>query len=206
MAVTVIAKPNRSALLGSKITEEITEVLIQFDASISERYSRQKEITAHPVEDGADVTDHQRTRPTSIEIHGWVSDTPIIFLASLRAQPSVSGGDPRTRAADAWRELNRIMDAEQSVKVITELGEFDNMALSSIDVSRDKDTGRILDARISLTEIIVATTETVALPQPAPPAGSSASNRAPKINKGKQVAKPPANQSVLFSITKAIGG
>jgi hypothetical protein len=144
------------------------------------------------VESGADISDHTRVLPTEIDIRGWVSDTPIVVLASLRAQPSVSGGGRQTRVLDAWRELNRIMDEESTVKVVTSLDEFDDMVLTNIDVTREKDSGRILDATISLQKVIIATTEIVAAPTPRAPAGATASqsNRAAKVEKGKQVAKP----------------
>lgn len=201
MSISLLAKPNRSAFLGEKITQDITLILIQFDASISERYSRAKEVTSHPVEAGADISDHTRVLPLTIDIHGWVSDDPILFLASLRAQPSVAGGNPRTRSRDAWRELNRIMDEEDEVKVVSDLDEFENMVLTNIDVNKDKDSGRILDATITLQQITVATTEITAAPVPAPTnTGDASSNRAPKSDLGKQVAKPPRNASALLRL------
>jgi hypothetical protein len=199
MVLSLLAKPNRSASL--KAAEGIALVLIQFDASLTERYSRTKEVTAHPVESGADITDHTRTLPKEIEIHGWVSDDPIIFLKSLRATPSVLGGNPLTRAFDAWTELNRIMDEESTVKVVTELDEFDSMVLTNIDVTKDKDTGRILDATITLREIVIATTEVTEAPEP------TQSNRKKKSGLGKQVGKPPSDTkgSLFTRIASGVG-
>lgn len=199
MSVSLIGQPNRSAFLGEKISEDITLILIQFDASLSERYSRTKEVTQHPVESGADVSDHTRLLPTEIEIRGWVTDDPIIFLRSIRAEPSVAGGNPQTRSLDAWRELNRIMDEESTVKVVTELDEFEDMVLTSLDVTKDKDSGRILDASITLRQIVIATTEVTEAPTP------SMSNRAPKTQKGKQVGKPPTDGIAATFVDAAAG-
>lgn len=199
MSVSLLAKPNRSAAIGANVTGPTDVLLIQFDASISERYSRRKEITQHPVEEGSDVSDHSRTLPIEITIHGWVSDDPIVVLRSLNAEPSVPGGSTDARVLDAWKELNRIMDEESEVKLISGLDDFRNMILKSIDVIRDKDSGRILDATIALQQITIATTEVISVPTPRPEPGQRSSNRSKKTNNGKKVAKPAQrNASLIF--------
>jgi len=201
MTLSMIGKPNKSSFIGEKIDQDITLILIQFDASLSERYTRTKEVTNHPVESGADVTDHTRVLPLEITIHGWVTDDPIIFLKSLRALPSVSGGSPLTRSFDAWRELNRIMDEESTLKVVTDLDEFENMVLTGIDTIKEKDTGRILDATITLKKITIATTEVVDAPEP------QQENRSDKTNNGKKTGKDPdASTSKSFLATLASKG
>ena len=197
MSISLLAEPNRSAAIGVNVSGPTDVLLIQFDASISERYSRRKEITQHPVEAGADVSDHSRTLPLEITIHGWVTDDPIIVLRSINATPSVRGGDPRTRVENAWKELNRIMDEESEVKIISGLDDFRNMVLKSIDVKRDKDSGRILDATIALQQITIATTEVISVPTPQPKPGKKSSNRSRKKNRGKKVAKKAKNESIL---------
>lgn len=195
MSIALIAKRNRSAALGEAITQDQTTILFQFDASITENFNKTAQVTDHPVEDGADVTDHIRRLPEEIEIRGWVSNDPILFLASLRIGPA-----PRNRAEDAYEELRRIMDEGQLVRVVTQLRNFENMALTSISVSRDKDTGRILDATIGLREIVIATTEVVEPPEP------REGNRKPKANQGKQVTKEPEASLAAQLINSAFGG
>jgi hypothetical protein len=191
MSLSILAKPNKSAFLGEKITEDITLVLFQFDAAITENFSKTAEITDHPVESGVDITDHIRQLPEEVEIHGWVTNNPIIVLASITV-----GESPRFRAEDAYEELRRIMDEGQLVKVVTSLREFDNMALRSISVRRDKDTGDVLDATIQLREIKIAETEVTLAPEP------TQSNRKKKTSKGKQTPKPtpPPSPSLLAQI------
>lgn len=203
MSVSLLAKPNRSAAIGANVSGPTDVLLIQFDASISERYSRRKEITRHPVEAGADVSDHSRLLPTEITIHGWVTDDPIIILRSLNAEPSVPGGNPDSRSADAWKELNRILDEESEVKLISGLDDFPDMLLKSIDVIKEKDTGRILDATISLQQITIATTQVISVPTPRPEPGQKSSPRDPKDDGGRKPAKPPPEDaSGLFKIIR----
>ena len=204
MSIALISKPNTSAFLGDPVTEAeailgdlVTVVLFQFDASLTENFSRSAEATKHPVEQGADITDNVRVLPQTVTINGWVSDNPIQFAASLRTGPA-----PRTIAADAYETLNRIMDSKTTVRVVTSLRSFDDMILTNIDVSRDKDTGQILDATITLEQIIIATTETVNPPTPIK------KQRAKKKKDGKKVAKEttPPQDGILSKIFSRIGG
>jgi hypothetical protein len=187
MAIELLVRPRRGAFLGEPIDQDITLILLQFDATINENHISTAEITEHPVEEGADTADHIRSLPDEIEINGMVTNDPILFLKSLRAQPSVSGGDPRTRAEDAWEELKRIKREGQIVTVFTWLEEYTDMAITSLTTPRDKDLGNALDVTVTLRKIVKATTETVEPPEPATP------SRAPKKKRGKQTTKPAGN-------------
>jgi hypothetical protein len=203
MSIALLSKPNRSAFLGEPNVEAeqalgdlVTVVLFQFDASLTENFNRSAEVTTHPVEQGSDTTDNVRVLPQNITINGWVSDNPIQFAASLRTGPA-----PRTLAADAYETLNRIMDDKIPVRVVTSLKSFDDMILTNIDVTRDKDSGQILDATITLQQIIIATTETVEPPKPVK------KQRAKKKKEGKKVARETTapQDSILDGLFRRAG-
>jgi hypothetical protein len=62
------------------MSREVTHLQIAgiwIDCSISEQHSSQAEVSRHPVEDGADVTDHVRLQPDSLSIEGLVTNQPI---------------------------------------------------------------------------------------------------------------------------------
>ncbi len=204
MSLALLARPNRSASLNVQEGPLVGLTLFQFDATISEVFASTSDVTDHPVEEGADVSDHVRRRPREFDVHGWVSNDPIVILASSQFGPA-----PRTRAEDAYDELLRIQAQAELVTVATSLKDLANMFLASISATRDKDSGRILDATLRLREIIIATTEVTSAPVPAP----TKSARAPKANLGRQAAKPvPADvagvqESALFGpVSSALGG
>jgi len=197
MTISMMAKRRQPVSLNDPLDEEVGITLFKFDASISENYSKQAVLTDHPVEEGADISDHVRSLPEEVEINGWVSNNPIIAAASIR-----EGSPPRSIAEDAYGELRRIMDERVPVRLVTALREFDNMILTSISVVRNKDTGRIIDATIKLRELIIATTETTDAPEP------EQSNRKKKQNKGKQTGKEATDQqntSIVGSLTGVAG-
>lgn len=189
MTVSLIAQPNRSAFLGEAIAPDVTLILIQFDASIREVYTHDADVTDHPVEDGANVSDHVRDLPDEIEISGWVSNHPIIAFGEFGQDFAIAGGDPTVRAEDFYRELRRIKSEGEPVRLVTSLDQFDEMVLKSIRVRRDKETGNIVDATIRLKQIVIATTETIAAPKPVQ------TNRSTKTDKGRQTTKPQSEQT-----------
>lgn len=159
--------------------------VVQFDASISEVHSDSSEVTDHPVEEGSDITDHIRKLPSAIEINGRITNTPIVLLASVFAKsPIVDNLVPSvgTRVFDGYQELLNIQAQGIIVDVITSLRDYENMAITNVQVNRDKDTGNVLDATISLREVVIANSISVSLPVPLAVANK------PKVNKGK---KPP---------------
>lgn len=51
--------------------------IIRFDVVSNETFEALTAITSHPVEKGADVTDHAREEPVSISLEGFLSFTPL---------------------------------------------------------------------------------------------------------------------------------
>lgn len=190
---------------ASLYVEETLEA-IQFDASVSETHTNSAEITQHPVEEGADISDHIRRLPEELSVNVIITNHPPIILASLRALPISGFGDPASRAEDAHTFLRTIMQNNQTVGFSTTLRDYTGMAITSMAVERDKDTGNIANINMTMREVIIATTETVEPPAPA------ASGRKAKTNQGKKVATspPPAagakSSSLLADIFSAVGG
>lgn len=147
---------------------KVTVGLVQFDAALSETHRKSNEVTAHPVEAGVDVVDHIRPLPEEIEISGVVSDTPLVYLPSLRAPSPITDDltHPSDRADIAYWELNRIMDEGELIDVITKLREYENMAITSFTVDRDAATGNVLNASLSLRQVVTVESQTVAAPEP----------------------------------------
>ncbi len=175
------------------IIDEATQ-FIEFEATISASHQGSATITKHPVEAGSNVTDHIRTEPDTLNLDVVVSDTPLIILASLRAEPSVPGGNPRTRSVDAYEFIKGIKDKGKTVSISTKLRDYDSMAISSIGITQDAVTGNIARMSIDFEEIKIATTQTVDVPEPVNP------SRKPKESIGK-TSKAPATPKVTENVS-----
>lgn len=181
-----------------------TEVL-ELEATLEEGHAGTAETTDHPVEDGADITDHIRRKPEELTLKGIVSNRPILLLASLRAEPSIPGGDPATRAEDAYGWLLETKDQGLLLQISTTLRDYANMAIIGMNVVRDKDRRNVLEVDLTLREIIIATTEQVAAPTTENPARGAASQLGRKAAAPAPAATGGASQSILAGLFSAFG-
>lgn len=178
----------QKVLIGRSPTP--TDTLIQLDASISEDHSVEAEVTEHPVEEGADISDHVRRKPDRLTIQGWISNHPILINASETAV-GIAGGDPDKRAQDGYEVLERIAKVGTQVAVFTTLKTYPRMLVLSLRAPRDATRGGLLDVTIGLKEITTATTELVEPPEPV------VQSKKPRANVGRQQTRdPPAENEV----------
>jgi hypothetical protein len=183
--------------------------VVQFDASVSEIYTDTVEITDHPVETGSVISDHIRKLPSSIEINGVVTNNPLVFLASSRAEsPLITDTSrPDDRVEAAYTELRRVQNVGEVVDVVTSLRDYSNMVIESISVSRDANTGNILNSSITLREITIAKEISIETPVPITEKVSK-KKKTNKGNKSKTAATTQQEQKVsaLKSIVQSITG
>ncbi|MDD5034859.1 MAG: hypothetical protein PHE55_08890 [Methylococcaceae bacterium] len=134
--------------------------IVMFDATLNETHSDTAEVTEHPVEFGADVSDNIRMMPATLELEGIVSSTPIVFLASITAPSPLENKlqlyptRSYDRPGDAYDELRRAMREDGGgITVSTTLRTYENMAITSLEANRDAENGNVLHVSISLREV-----------------------------------------------------
>jgi len=182
--------------------------LVNFDATISESHRKSNEVTSHPVEAGIDVSDHIRPQPEEIDINGIVSDTPLVYLPSLRATSPIEGDltRPTERADAAYKEIQRVMDAGQLVTVVTKLREYEDMAITSFAVDRDASTGNVLNATLSLRQVVTVESQVTAEPIPIASGNSKSKSLGKVVPKETNAVTAERVRSVGRSIVGAVTG
>lgn len=124
---------------------------LAIDCTVTETHSASSTVTAHPVEKGADITDHIRPEPLQLSITGIVSDTP---LGSKQIQRAIDIGGTSVQVTQqetptsatgfgraAWSKLEEILAAAKPIKVVTRDKTYESMALVSLSVPKDARTG-----------------------------------------------------------------
>ena len=144
------------------------------DAAPVETHSLNSVTTEHPVEEGADVTDHIRISPDMLTIEGLVSNTPIGEVAVVRENESpflteVTGGvvtaDTPLRGVpsdDAFAFLKAIRAKREPVEVITNIATYRNMVMIGLSVPQDSTDA--LRFRATFQEIQIVKTDRTAVP------------------------------------------
>ena len=187
--------------------------VIVFDATLREEHTGRSQLTSFPIEEGSDHTDHIRRLPDELALEVVVTDDPLVVDRQANATPANTGGDASQRAVSAYNFLVEVKDKGRLVHIFTTLRDYRNMAIESIDVTRDVGTSRVVQANIRLREILVAVTEQVDAPEPAEPVKRGKVNRG-KVNteEASEANKVKANKvakdsgSVGLKIVKFLGG
>ena len=124
---------------------------LAIDCTVTETHTAAATVTEHPVESGANITDHIRPEPLQLSITGIVSDTP---LGSKQIQRAIDIGGTSVQVTQqetptsatgfgraAWSKLEEIRASGKLVKVVTRDKPYENMALVSLSVPKDARTG-----------------------------------------------------------------
>lgn len=118
----------------------------EIDAALTENHSYSSDVTEHPVEKGADITDHVRAKPPTITIEGIVSDTPVGDLATRRSTTTLPSDD-------AIQLLRKIHTARAPISIETSKGVYKNVVMEMLAIPVDAETGAALRFRATFRQI-----------------------------------------------------
>ena len=127
-----------------------------FDAVISVSTEHTATITSHPVQLGANISDHMYLEPISITMEIAMSDAMDSMVYG-----QWQGG--YTKSVSAYRMLCDLQARRIPITVLTRLNQYPDMVIESISVNDDYKSLYGLRATVSLKQVFVAeaTTDTV---------------------------------------------
>ena len=120
-----------------------------FDAVFKTDMVKDRRITQHPVQTGANISDHSYQVPTKLMMEIGVSD--------IMSSYSTNQWESDSRSISAYEKIVDLQKMGQPLSVSTRLDEFENMVIISISVKEDSKTRYSLRAEITLQEILTAT-------------------------------------------------
>lgn len=120
-----------------------------FDAVFSVDTEHSLTVTQHPVQTGANISDHAFVNPIRMTMQVGVSDA-----MAYRAGADY-GGDGKTKSVQAYRLLCKLQELRTPMQVVTRLNTYQNMLIESIDVSDDVSTLCALKATVNLVQVMV---------------------------------------------------
>lgn len=129
-----------------------------FDAVLSVSTEHTATITSHPVQLGANISDHMYLEPISITMEVAMSDAMDSMLFG-----QWTGGGGYTKSVSAYRMLCDLQARRIPITVLTRLNKYPDMVIESISVNDDYKSLYGLRATVSLKQVFVAeaTTDTV---------------------------------------------
>lgn len=182
---------------------------IQLDSVIEESHDNTVQLTQNPVEDGVDISDHAIVRPKKVRLKAIVTDSPLgaaAFTQIIDSITSLFGSSTEsniTRSQQAYKLLVLLMENREPIVVTTRLVVYDNMVITSIKVTQDKDTSRAVFLDIGLEQVIITESQIIAVPSQNLQEGQTREQASPVVDAGRKEPVTPTeetNSSVLNSL------
>jgi hypothetical protein len=142
----------KTGIVTSQKTEEVT-VGYFFDVFLRESHSGSVKITEHPVQGGANISDHAYNLPDTLTIEILVSDTMDSIVAGQFT------GEV-TKSVSAYEIIRSLKERRVLCSVRTRLRYYTNMLIESMTVNDDYKSAHSLRCSVSFKQIIMAVVAT----------------------------------------------
>ena len=229
---SVLFKINRG-IFNPTLPDGTTLPDIIAQATIEEHHIDEMEITEHPVQQGAMVTDHAFKRPAEVTLHlGWSnspSSSGSLVNSAIAAAASVSpavttganvyglasgvmglqsalDGSAATQIAAIYQSLLQLQESRALFDLYTGKRAYHNMICKTLSTTTDAKSEHSLPITMVCKQIILVNTQLVSLPA-ATQADPSAT--ASPVNKGTQSVSSvssAAQAKLLNSLPKSVPG
>lgn len=156
-----------------------------FDAYLNINHESSLTITSHPIQDGANVSDHAYMEPLEVTFEIGMSDV----MSDISGFDSFTGDN--SRSVSAYKTLKKLQEERLPIKIVSRLWTYDNMLIENISAPEDKTTTYGLKATVSLKQILVANVTTVKI--------SERPQKSEETNEGDQKAQE-ADESILSKL------
>ena len=140
--------------------------------TIEEVASDDLEITQHPVQQGAAITDHAYLKPATVAVK-------VVF------------NDEDAPLAETYTKLLQLQAGREPLDVVTGKRAYKNMLIKSLGQTNDLMTENVLSISMQLQEILLTSVEVVTVPE-----------RSKQANPGKTGATEKAGQKKAQTVTE----
>lgn len=184
---------------------------IEFDALISESRTLEATVPEYSVESGFSVSDAIILSPEKLEMTLYVTNTPVTWYRR-------HGGD-RSRVDSVVKQLEELYYAGEPVTIVTSDATYTSMAIESLTISKDLETGYAREIPISFKKIRITTAKTTTIPASygksgataasagtaSTSTGSSGSGGSGGSNSGSNSSNGNSKSSILYSVANSAG-
>ena len=148
--------PPNSFQLNGQASLGIQPITIQ--ATLEEVHHQSVEVTSHPVQQSANITDHSYNQPAEVVLRCAWSNSPPSMDVQLQAQLSLMNSGTLTTQdyiSGIFSQLTALKEARQPLSIVTSLMLYKSMLITSIQVTRDQKTFKVLMCSITCKEVIL---------------------------------------------------
>ena len=147
----VLAQSGSAVLSGSYTGTVKKTVQMLFDAVLRTEHLNSRQITSHPVNNQANISDHSYKIPSTLTMDVGVSDVMYNFNPV-----NIIMSDSNSRSVNAFQKLNELADLGEPLTVYTRLNTYKNMVIESVRAREDYKSITEMRATINFQQIQIA--------------------------------------------------
>lgn len=137
-----------------------------FDATIKEVFDHTADVTDYPVEEGSNISDHIREKPSGLILDAVITDNPLqndgrSKASSGNTDESRRPAQEEDRSLTAFETLVSLQNKGIAIGVYTGLKDYPKMGLTGIHTEKNKDTKNGWRGTLTLKAITVVSSESV---------------------------------------------
>ena len=158
------------------------DAFMVIDASINDAHKASVEFTKHPIEFGANISDHGIIQPRSYTLTGRIAtistrggDAPLDVIGNVINRPQV-----------AWEKLQDLAFSRTIVTVESNLKVYDNIVLASLSTEQNWQTARTLDFEAVFEELFIVDAPRINIDVTSPQAEEEPPEPAPEVSVAEQ--------------------
>jgi hypothetical protein len=138
---------------------------IEAQTALEEIHHDALQITQHPVEAGASITDHSFARQAELLLTvGWSNSNLKAILGAIESAFRGGTMSKSDYVTGVYSKLLALQKSKVPATITTGLRVYDNMLISGLTVKRDQRTSQILLVEASFLEVIIVSTQSTTLP------------------------------------------
>lgn len=138
---------------------------IEIQASIEEIHSDALQVTEHPVQLGAAITDHAFKRPAEVVLRcGWSNSSTDSLLGGISKLFSGGGFSGESYVDAIYSQLLALQESRTPFDITTQRRSYSNMLVIGLSATTDAKTSNILMIEATCRQIIIVETQATTLP------------------------------------------
>ena len=152
----------------ARATQPVEIEGIAFDALIESSEQLSADAPTYPTEDGFSVSDSIILKPLTLSMTLYLTNTPVTW----RNRNGVS----TSRVQDVIKKLEELYFEKKTVTITTSEKTYYNMAILSLELTKNKETGTSREIPISFQQVRIAEAKTTTIPDSYGKSGATGAN------------------------------
>lgn len=182
---SLLIRPRRGFFPFNADGEALAPIIAQ--ATIEEMHNDELEITEHPIEEGAVISDHAYMRPAEVVIRCAWSNSPsgltsfisqavgvgaalsktvgvlAAIPSTIQAAQSLLSGNDQNQVKDMYQKLRKLQTDRIPFDLFTGKRSYSNMMIKSLRVDTEEKTENALMVTAVCRQLIIVSTQTVSV-------------------------------------------